>query len=75
MQQDASELDQQREKRLADIAERDRQQQERDDSARAKNARYGGRADFVNRLNKKAGDMSLGQRMGRTGVSNREDDD
>ncbi|KEF57187.1 uncharacterized protein A1O9_07377 [Exophiala aquamarina CBS 119918] len=75
MQQDASELDQQRERRLADIAERDRQQQERDDASRAKNARYGGRADFVNSFHKKAGDMTLGQRMGRTGASNREEDD
>lgn len=75
MQQDASELDQQREQRLADIAERDRQQRERDDAARVKNARYGGRADFVNSFHKKAGDMTLGQRMGRAGASNREDDD
>lgn len=75
MQQDASELDQQRTRRLAEIAERDKQQKERDDAARAKNARYGGRADFVNNFHKKAGDMSLGQRMGRTGASKREDDD
>jgi hypothetical protein len=75
MQQDASELDQQRERRLADIAERDRQQKERDDAARAKNSRYGGRADFVNNFHKKAGDMTLGQRMGRTGASNRGEDD
>ncbi|KAK5051430.1 hypothetical protein LTR84_003082 [Exophiala bonariae] len=75
MQQDASELDLQRERRLADIAERDRQQHERDEASRAKNARYGGRADFVNSFHKKAGDMTLSQRMGRAGVSNREDGD
>lgn len=75
MQQDASELDLQRERRLADIAERDRQQHEREEASRAKNARYGGRADFVNSFHKKAGDLTLSQRMGRTGASNREDGD
>lgn len=75
MQQDASELDLQRERRLADIAERDRQQHEREEASRAKNARYGGRADFVNSFHKKAGELTLSQRMGRAGVSNREDGD
>jgi hypothetical protein len=69
MQQDASELDEQREKRLAEIAERDRADRERDDAARARNAKYGGRADFVDNFHKKAGDMSLGDRMGRTNTS------
>lgn len=74
MQQDATELDHQREKRLADIAEREKAQRERDDASRARNAKYGGRADFVNSFHKKAGDMTLGQRMGRNGASEREDD-
>jgi hypothetical protein len=69
MQQDASELDDQREKRLAEIAERDKADRERDDAARARNAKYGGRADFVDSFHKKAGDMSLGDRMGRTNTS------
>ena len=67
MQQDASELDQQRDRRLAEIEARDRGNVERDDAARAKNAKYGGRADFVNSFHKKAGDLSLGDRMGRQG--------
>jgi hypothetical protein len=75
MQQDASELDQQRERRLAELAEREKAQAERDNAARARNARYGGRADFVNNFHKKAGDLSLGDRMGRNGVSNMEDGD
>lgn len=75
MQQDATELDHQRERRLAELAERERADRERDDAARARNAKYGGRADFVDRFHKKAGDMTLGQRMGRNGVSQKADDE
>lgn len=65
MQQAASELDEDRERRLAAISARDKVEAERDEDARARNAKYGGRADFVNGLNRKAGDMNLGERMGR----------
>ncbi|ETI22052.1 hypothetical protein G647_06123 [Cladophialophora carrionii CBS 160.54] len=75
MQQAASELHDERERRLADIAERERADRERDDAVRAKNAKHGGRADFVNSFHKRAGDLTLGERMGRNGASRREDDD
>ena len=75
MQQDASELDHQRERRLAEVAERERVDRDRDDAARAKNAKYGGRAEFVNSAYKKAGDLTLGERMGRNATSRRVDDD
>jgi Pre-mRNA splicing factor/N-terminal domain of CBF1 interacting co-repressor CIR len=66
MQQAASELDQDRERRLAAIAAKDRDAAERDDALRARNAKMGGRADFVNGLNRKViGEMDLGERMGR----------
>jgi Pre-mRNA splicing factor/N-terminal domain of CBF1 interacting co-repressor CIR len=66
MQQAASDLDQDRERRLAAIAAKDKTDAERDDTARARNAMYGGRADFVNGLNRKViGEMDLGERMGR----------
>ena len=74
MQQDASELDQQREKRLAEIETRDQVNVERDDAARARNAKYGGRADFVGSFHKKAGALSLGDRMGRAGSGGRIND-
>ena len=74
MQQDASELDHQRGKRLAEIEARDRANSERDDAARARNARYGGRADFVSTVHKKAGDLSLADRMGRNGIAGRVND-
>jgi hypothetical protein len=65
MQQAASELDQDRERRLAAIAAKDREEADRDAEARARNAKYGGRADFMNGLNRRAGDMNLGDRLGR----------
>ncbi|KPI44319.1 Pre-mRNA-splicing factor CWC25 [Cyphellophora attinorum] len=68
MQQAATELDQQREKRLADLAVKDREDRDQDDAARARNAKsFGGRASFVNDYHKKAGDMNLGDRMNRNG--------
>jgi hypothetical protein len=74
MQQNATELERERVRQLADIAEREKAERERDDAERARNAKYGGRADFVDKFHKKAGDMSLSQRMGRNGVSQRDDD-
>ena len=65
MQQAASELDQDRERRLAAIAAKDRAEAEKDESARARNAKHGSRADFVNGLNRRAGDMDLAERVGR----------
>ncbi|KIX95354.1 uncharacterized protein Z520_08871 [Fonsecaea multimorphosa CBS 102226] len=75
MQHDAADLDHQREQRLAGIAERERAERDRDDAARTRTAKHGGRADFVNSYHKRAGDMTLGERMGRNGASQREDDD
>ena len=66
MQQDATSLDAQRQKRLQHLAERDQRTAEQEEKARAHNARYsGGRADFVNEYHKRAGDLSLSERMGR----------
>lgn len=68
MQEDATDLDLQRQKRLQDIENRDQRAAEADDRERARNARYGGRADFVNGFHKRAGDLSLSERMGRQHV-------
>jgi Pre-mRNA splicing factor len=66
MQQAASELHQDRERRLASIAAKDQEDAERDDVLRARNSKVGGRADFVNGLNRRViGEMDLGERMGR----------
>jgi Pre-mRNA splicing factor/N-terminal domain of CBF1 interacting co-repressor CIR len=66
MQQAASELHQDRERRLAAIAAKDQEDAEEEDASRARNSKIGGRADFVNGLNRRViGEMDLGERMGR----------
>jgi hypothetical protein len=65
MQAAASELDQDREQRLAALANKEKAEAEKDEESRKRNAKYGGRADFVNGLNRRAGDMTLGDRIGR----------
>ena len=65
MQQAASELDQDRDKRVSAITEREKAERESDEAARAKSARHGGRGDFVHGLNRKAGDLDIGERMRR----------
>jgi hypothetical protein len=65
MQQDASSLDLDREKRLAALAEREKADREAEDLARAKSSKYGQKGDFINGLHRKAGDMGLADRIGR----------
>lgn len=75
MQQDATDLDTQRRQRLQDIAAREQRAAEQEDKARARNTRYGGgRADFVNGFHKRAGDLSLSERVGRQQHSRRDDE-
>ncbi|ATY58403.1 pre-mRNA-splicing factor CWC25 [Cordyceps militaris] len=71
MQSAASELDQDRSKRLAAIEERETLARVADDSARERN---GDRA-FTNGLHRQAGDMDLGTRMGRNKHGYQKDDD
>ena len=70
MQQAASELDQGREKRIAIIEAREKAEREADEAARSKTAKYDGKGDFVNGLNRKAGALDIGDRMrrGRRGL-------
>ena len=65
MQQDASTLDGDREKRLAALAEQERNAQEAEDRARDKSSKYSDKGDFVNGLHRKAGNMQLADRIGR----------
>lgn len=75
MQQDASELDNQRQQRLQQLADRDQKAAEIDNRARARNAKYGGRADFVNGFHKRAGDQSLSERIGQKRYTERGEED
>lgn len=65
MQQDASTLDADREKRLAALAEKETADREAEDASRARSAKYGDKGDFIQGIQRKAGDMSLGDRIGR----------
>ena len=65
MQADANNLDTVRSDRLAALEERERIEREAEQKARDRSGRYGGRGDFVNGLNRKAGDMDLGERIKR----------
>ncbi|KAL8952218.1 MAG: hypothetical protein Q9222_001873 [Ikaeria aurantiellina] len=78
MQENAVELDQDRHKRIAAIAKQEELDREADEAARARSAKYGGRGDFVHGLNRKAGDLDIGERMRRgrqnMGREGRDDD-
>ncbi|KAL8675219.1 MAG: hypothetical protein Q9168_000339 [Polycauliona sp. 1 TL-2023] len=77
MQTNATELDQDREKRIAAIAEKENEERKADEVARARSAKYGGRGDFVSGLNRKAGALDIGERMrrGRQGLGKEGRDD
>ena len=70
MQADANDLDSVRSNRLAAIEERERVEREAEQKARDRSGRYGGRGDFVNGLNRRAGEMDIGERIkrGRSGL-------
>lgn len=65
MQQAASELDQDRQKRIMAIEAREKIEQAADDAARSQSAKYGGKGEFVKGLNRKAGALDIGERMRR----------
>lgn len=65
MQANAEELDIDRQKRLADLADKERVKLEGEEEARRRSSRYGGRGDFMTSLNKKTFDMDLGERVRR----------
>lgn len=71
MQSAASELDQDREKRLAQLEERERAAREADDRARER----GGDRGFVNGLHRQAGKLDLAERIGRGRQGYQRDDD
>lgn len=65
MQADANDLEDQRTARLSALEEQERERREMEEKARERSSKYGGRGDFVHSLNRKAGEMDIGQRMQR----------
>ncbi|KAL9581208.1 MAG: hypothetical protein Q9212_004034 [Teloschistes hypoglaucus] len=77
MQENASELERDRERRIAAIAEQENAEMQADEAARNRSAKHGGKGEFVHGLNRKAGDLDIGERMrrGRQGLGREGRDD
>ncbi|KAF8425639.1 Pre-mRNA splicing factor-domain-containing protein [Tirmania nivea] len=65
MQANAQELNVDRQKRLAQLAVREKTALEAEEEARKRSSRYGGKGDFMSALNRKTIDMDLGERVRR----------
>ncbi|PKS09604.1 hypothetical protein jhhlp_004222 [Lomentospora prolificans] len=65
MQKAASELDRDREKRLAAVEEQERRAKEEDNRAREQAAKYGGDKRFINNVRQQANNLGLAESMGR----------
>lgn len=65
MQSAACELDASRTERIKAIEEREKEEREVEARAREKSSRLGGKGDFVHGLQRKAGEMGIGERMRR----------
>ena len=77
MQSAANDLDIQRSGRLKALEEEERARLDQEEKARNRSSRYGGRGDFVHNLNRKAGEMDMGERLkrGRGGLEKGLNDD
>jgi hypothetical protein len=64
MQEAATDLDKDRQHRLALLAEQERAAQEADDQVRQRNKRFGGDAGFMNQLHTRAAELKVADRMG-----------
>lgn len=65
MQQNANELDSMRAGRLAAADVREKAAREQDEAARAQTSQYGGRGAFLSGVNRRAGELDLGERLRR----------
>ena len=77
MQADANDLDNQRSNRLKALEEQEHARLEQEERAREKSSKFGGRGDFVHSMNRKAGEMDMGERIrrGRGGLEKGLSDD
>ncbi|KAI5801424.1 Pre-mRNA splicing factor-domain-containing protein, partial [Peziza echinospora] len=65
MQENAEALGSDRQKRLAELAEKEKAELEAEEAARMRSSRLGGKGEFMSALNKKAGNLDLGERVRR----------
>ncbi|KAH8885660.1 hypothetical protein GQ53DRAFT_751001 [Thozetella sp. PMI_491] len=64
MQEAASDLDKDRERRITALEESERKEREADDEHRQRSRKYGGDRAFMNNLHRKAGETKLADRVG-----------
>lgn len=74
MQQAATDLDKDRENRLRALEARESAAFEAEDAARARSSKYGGKGEFMQGINRRAGELALGDRV-RRGVGGLTRDD
>ena len=65
MQSDAMDLDADRVERRKAIEEQERRDRELEERAREKSGKMGGKGEFVTGMQRRAGDLGLGERMKR----------
>lgn len=65
MQANADRMDSDRAKRLAELSEKEKAELEKEEAARIHSSKYGGKGAFLSGVNRKAGDLDLGERVRR----------
>ena len=75
MQQAAADLEEDRKTRLKASAEKDAADWREDDAARARSGKSGGKGDFLVGMNRRAGELGMGERMQRGRKGYEHDDD
>lgn len=65
MQANADQMNVDRAKRLTELSEKEKAELEKEEAARIHSSKYGGKGSFLSGVNKKAGDLDLGERVRR----------
>lgn len=65
MQANADQMNVDRAKRLTELSEKEKAELEKEEAARIYSSKYGGKGSFLSGVNKKAGDLDLGERVRR----------
>ena len=75
MQEAASELDQDRGQRLKKLDQHEEAERKAEDEARTKTSKYGGKGSFLVGVNRRAGELGVGERIQRGRAGYERDDD
>lgn len=77
MQANASQMDVERAKRLTELTEKEEAELQKEEAARLRSSKYGGKGEFLTGVNRKAGNLDLGERVrrGRQALINERADD